>query len=316
MSKHHPLRLFSGEANKPLAQEIARYLDVPLGKCTTTLLPDSEIHVQINEPVREQDVFILQSCSAPVNDHLLELLLYVDALRRASAHSITAIIPYFPYARQERMSKGREAVSAKVVARMLETLGINRVIYMDIHAPAIQGFFNVPIDPLTALPVFAEYFQKSELIDPVIVAADVGRAKLAGKYAEVMGLPLVLMHKRRTSFESVKATHVVGEIQGRTPIVIDDMIASGSVLTQLDALIEAGARPEIHLAITHPILLPTALQRLNHPRIKELVVTNTIYVPPEKRHPKLTVLSVADLLADVILRIHEGRSVSSLLKLT
>ncbi len=316
MSKYHPLRLFSGTANEPLAQEIAQHLRITLGKCTTTHLPDSEIHVQIYEPVREHDIFFLQSCSAPVNDHLMELLLYVDAFRRASAHSITVVVPYFPYGRQERMSKGREAVSAKVVANMLESLGVNRVIYMDIHAAAIQGFFNVPIDPLSALPVMAEYFRQQDLADPVIVAADVGRAKLAGKYAEVMGLPLVLMHKRRTSFEAVKTTHVVGEIANRTPIVIDDMIASGSVLTQLEALVEAGAKPEIHLAITHPILLPSALQRLNHPYIKELVVTNTIYVPPEKQHPKLTVLSVAKLLADVILRIHEGRSVSSLLELT
>ncbi|HEY64049.1 MAG TPA: ribose-phosphate diphosphokinase [Caldilineae bacterium] len=312
----HPLRLFSGTANRPLAEEVAKCLGLTLGSCTTTHLPDTEIHVQINQAVRGEDIFIIQPCSAPVNEHLMELLLYVDAFRRASAHSITAVIPYFPYARQERMTRGREAISAKVVATMLEALGVSRVLFVDVHAPAIQGFFNIPVDPLSAVPILAEQFQTDEFRNAAIVAPDVGRAKLAGKYAEILGLPLVVMHKRRDSFESAHATHVVGDIKGKIPIVIDDLIASGSVLTQLPALVEAGAEPRIYLAITHPVLLPTALKRLDDPLIAKLVVTDTIYVPPEKRHPKLQIVSIAPLLADVIERIHHGRSISALLRLT
>lgn len=312
----HPLRVFSGTANRPLAEEVAHHLHIKLGRSTTTRLPDSEVHVMIDEVVRGQDVFIIQPCSAPVNEHLVELLLYVDAFRRASVHSVTVVMPYFPYARQDRMARGREAVSAKVVANMLETLGANRVIYVDIHNPAIQGFFNIPVDPLTALPILAEHFQGEKFRNAAVVAADVGRAKLAGKYAETLGLPLVIMHKRRESVEEAAATHVVGDIEGKIPIIVDDIIASGSVLTQVDALVEAGAQPEVYLAITHPVLLPSALERLEHPAIKELVVTNTIHIPPEKMHPKIRVVSVAPLLAEVIKRVHAGESVSPLLRLT
>ncbi len=312
----HPLRVFSGTANRPLAEEVARHLRIKLGRATTTHLPDTEIHVLIEEVVRGQDVFIIQSCSEPVNEHLMELLLYVDAFRRASVHSVTVVMPYFPYARQDRMARGREAISAKVVANMLEALGAHRVIYVDIHNPAIQGFFNIPVDPLSALPILVEQFRDERFRDAVIVAADVGRAKLAGKYAEALGLPLVIMHKRRESVEEVNATHIVGDIEDKIPIIIDDIIASGSVLTQVDALVEAGARPEVYLAVTHPVLLPSALERLEHPAVKELVVTNTIHIPPEKRHPKIRVASVAPLLAEVIKRVHSGESVSPLLRLT
>lgn len=309
----HSLCLFSGTANPPLAQAIAEQLGQPLGKCKTTLFPDSEIHVQIEECVRDQDVFILQTCSQPVNDHLMELLLFVDALRRASAHSITAVIPYFPYGRQERMAHGREAISAKVVATMLEALGTSRVVFVDAHSPALQGFFNIPVDPLSATPIIARYFLDERFANAAIVSPDVGRAKMAGKYAELLQLPLVVMHKRREEVGGVKVSHVVGDIEDKVPIVIDDIIASGSLLTELDALIEKGARKEIHLAITHPVLLPPALKGLDHPWIKELVVTDTIYIPPEKCHPKLKVISIAPLLAEVIRHIHEATSLSYLL---
>lgn len=313
---NHPLHLFTGTANRPLAEEIAQCLQQPLGSCTTTRLPDSEIHVQIDQVVRGEDIFFIQPCSEPVNEHLVEMLLYIDAFRRASAHSITLVIPYFPYARQERMTKGREAISAKVVATLIEALGASRVVFLDVHAPAIQGFFNIPVDPLTAVPILAEQFRREEFSNAAIVAADVGRAKLAGKYAEILGLPLVVMHKRRDSFESAHTTHVVGDIKGKIPIVIDDLIAGGSVLTQLSALVEAGAEPRVYLAITHPVLLPTALKRLDDPLIAELVVTNSILVPPHKQHPKLKIVSIAPLLANIIERIYRARSISSLLRLT
>ena len=191
MGTHHPLRIFSGTANRPLAEDVVSLLKTSLGKCSTTHLPDSEIHVMIDEAVRDQDVFIIQPCSDPVNDNLMELLLYIDAFRRASAHEITAVIPYYPYGRQERIGARREAISARVVATMLEAMRVARVVYFDVHAPATQGFFNIPVDPMTALPVLADYFRKPEFANAAIVSPDVGRAKFAGRYAESLGLPLV-----------------------------------------------------------------------------------------------------------------------------
>lgn len=307
------MRIFAGRANRPLAQAVAHRLGFPLSAVSITPLPDSEVHVQIDEPVRQKDVFVIQPCSAPVNDHLVELLLLVDAFRRASARSITAVIPYFPYSRQERMARGREAISARVVASMLE--GVNRVIYIHIHAEAIQGFFTVPVDQLPAYPILADYFRgKPFLEDAVIVAPDVGRARLAGKYAQALGLPLVIMQKRRESFSRVRTTHVVGDVRGKIPVLIDDIVASGSVLGQLPVLLEHGARPEVHLAITHPVLLPTALERLDEDWITELVVTDTILVPPAKRHPKLKIVSVAPMLAYAIRGVYHGESISPLWK--
>lgn len=314
---YHPLRIFSGSAHPELAKEIAQILGVSLGKATTRRLPDSEVHVMIDEVVRDQDIFFIQPCCAPVNDHLIETLLFLDAFRRASAHRVSVVIPYFPYARQERMAQGREAISARVVANMLEWLGSKRVIYVDIHNAAIQGFFNIPVDPLSALPLLANYFRKAEFENAAIVSPDVGRAGMAGKYAELLNLPLVVMHKRRTGFSHVETTHIVGDIQGRRPIIIDDVMAGGSVLKQIDALYENGAEGKAIFSITHPVLLPTALKRLEEDdRIEKLVVTNTIPVPPEKCHPKVEVLSIAPLLAEIIDHIYRGESISHRLVLS
>lgn len=307
----HPLRIFAGSSHPALAKEVTTILGVPLGRSTTRIFPDSEIFVQIDEAVRDQDVFFIQSCSAPVNDHLMELLLYLDAFRRASAHSISVVIPYFPYARQDRMSHGREAISARVVANLLENQGAARVIFFDIHNPAIQGFFNIPVDPLSAIRLLSDYYRKPEYRDAAIVSPDVGRASLAGKYASLLDLPLVIMHKRRSSPTDVKTTHIVGDISGHRPIIVDDLIAGGSVLKQIDDLYEHGAKGKACLAITHPILLPTALKRLDEDdRIEKLVVTNTIPVPSEKQHPKIEVLSIAPILAEIIFRIYSGISIS------
>lgn len=315
MGEHHPLRIFSGSANVPLAEAVAALAGTSLGQCKTTRLNDSEIHVMIEEVVRDQDVFIIQPCARPVNDNLMELILYVDAFRRASAHEITAVIPYYPYGRQERMANGREAISAKVVASMLEAMGVGRVIYFDIHSPATQGFFDVPVDPLSALPALVAYFDRPEFADAAIVSPDVGRAKFAGRYAEALDLPLVVMHKRRESEERVKASHVVGDIVGKIPIIIDDVIAGGSVLDELVALYKVGAREETYLAITHGVLLDSALKRLEDPRIKGLVISDTICQPESIRnHPKITVVSIASLLADVIQRIHLGKSIGDLME--
>jgi ribose-phosphate pyrophosphokinase len=316
LRKIEDVRLFSGSANRPLAKAVAQHLGINLSPLTITHLPDSEIHVQIDELVRHQDVFIIQPCPMPVNDNLIELLLSIDAFRRASARCINVITPYFPYARQDRMAHGREAISAKLVARALEMAGASRVIYVDIHALQIQGFFDIPVDPLTAMPSLASYFQNDpRFSQAVIVAPDVGRARLAGKYAEQLGLPLVIMHKRRLSFTETKAATVVGDIRGKTAILIDDMIAGGSVLNQIPALIEAGAISPIYLSITHPVLLPTAMERLKRDEIAELVTTDTIHIPPTKHHPKIKIQSIAPLLAEAVARIHCGETISPLLRL-
>ena len=314
MSNLHDLRIFTGSAHPELAKEITKIIGVPLSKCSTNLLPDSEIHVMIDEVVREQDVFFIQPCSVPVNDNLIEVFLYLDAFKRASANCVSLVMPYFPYARQDRMARGREFVSARVVAYILERLATRRVIFVDIHNRAIQGFFNIPVDPLSAVPLLADYFKKPEFENAAIVSPDVGRASMAGKYAERLNLPLVVMHKRRTGISETKTTHIVGDIKGRRPIVIDDLVAGGSVLKQIDALYDAGAEGKTYFSITHPVLLPSALEYLDvDERIEKLVVTNSIPVPIEKMHPKLEVISIAGMLAEIIKRIHCGESISPLL---
>lgn len=313
----YPLQIFSGSAHPALAAEVASILGTTVGKSTTRRLADSEIHVMIDEVVRGHDIFFVQPCSVPVNDNLMETLLYLDAFRRASAHSISVVIPYFPYARQDRMAGGREAISARVVANLIETMGAARVIYVDIHNRATQGFFNIPVDPLSAIPLLADYFHKPEFANAAIVSPDVGRAGMAGRYAERLNLPLVVMHKRRTGFSSVETTHVVGDITGHRPIVIDDLMAGGSVLKQIDALYDRGAVGKAYFAITHPVLLPSALEILDQDeRIEKLITTNTLPLPPEKQHPKIEVLSVASTLAEIISRIHRGVSISEKLILS
>lgn len=307
----HPLRIFAGSSHPTLAKEVTQILDVPLGKSTTRKFADSETYVTIDEVVRDQDIFLIQTCSSPVNENLMEILLYLDAFRRASAHSISLVIPYFPYARQDRMARGREAISARVVANLLENQGAARVIFFDIHNPAVQGFFNIPVDPLSAISLLADYYRKPEYRNSAIVSPDVGRASLAGKYAGLLDLPLVIMHKRRSSPSEVKTTHIVGDIRGRRPIIVDDLIASGSVLEQVNDLYQQGAVGKACLAITHPVLLKSALKRLSDDdRIEKLVVTNTIPVPQEKRNQKLVVLSIAPILAEIIYRIYSGISIS------
>lgn len=307
-----PLQIFAGTSHPELAVEIAHTLNIPLGLSTTTILPDGEYHVRIDEVVRKKDVFLLQTGSHPVNDHIMETLLYLDAFRRGSVNSVTLVMPYYPYARQERMARGRESLSARVMADLLQSQGVNRVILVDIHAPAIQGFFSVPVDPLSAVPLLSNYFRRSEFANATIVSPDVGRAKVAGKYAELTGLPLAIIHKRRESFSESKVTHLVGEVRGRQPIIIDDILAGGSVLRELDVLYDNGAEGKAYFAITHPVLLPKALKMIeNDERIGKVVVTNTLPVPEEKRlGNKIEVITIAPLLAGIIEDIHEGRSIS------
>ena len=306
-------RLFAGRANPSLAAEVAERLGVELGKMTTSTFVEHEVHVQLDESVRGTDIFLIQPTCQPVNDSLMELLVAIDTMRRASARSITAVVPYFGYGRQDHKSTGREPISAKLVANLLTTAGADRLISVDLHAAQIQGFFDIPADHLTAVTTLADYVRSRDFEDPVVVSPDVGRAKVAERYADLLGVPLVMMHKRRSGIggREVKVVEIVGDVRGRTPIIIDDMMASGSVYQQADALVNAGSEPAV-LAVTHPVLVGPALERLDRPTIREVVVTNTVPVPDEKRlGGKITVLSIAPLLADAIYRIHTNQSVSA-----
>ena len=307
------LRLLAGSANPELAKEIAMTLGVELGKISISPFPNSETRVQIEESIRGTDVYIIQPTCQPSNDHLMELLLTIDAMKRASVRQITAVIPYFGYGRQDKKSTGREPISAKLVADLLTVAGANRIVAVDLHAAQIQGFFDIPADHLTALTTLADHFKQKQIDNGVIVAPDAGRVKLAEKYSNILGFPLALMHKRRTGVggREVEAAGIVGDVAGKNPIIVDDEIATGgTVLEQVAALEMAGSKPA-YISVTHPVLAGAAPERLRHPAIREVVVTNTIPVPAEKQaNGKIEVLSIAPLLAEAILRIHQHRSVS------
>ena len=310
-------RLFAGRANPALAKEIAGILGVEMGKITIGPFPNSETRVQIEESIRGTDIYIVQPTSEPANENLMELLITIDAMKRASARQITAIIPYFGYARQDHKTTGREPISAKLVANLLTTAGASRVMAIDLHVPQIQGFFDIPMDHLTALTTLANYFRDKQIENGVIVAPDVGRAKLAEKYAKILRLPLAIMHKRRNGADGqdVEFVELVGDVKGKTPIIIDDEIATGgSIYEQAQALADAGAKPA-YVSIAHAVLVGPALERLKHPSIREVVTTDTIPVPAEKRlDGKIEVLSIAPLLAQAILRVHLHKSVSQVFR--
>ena len=311
------IKIFSGMANNPLAAEIADLLGTGLGDVSIQEAPDSETLVMVNESVRGCDVYVVQPTSAPVNDNLMHLLLIIDALRRASAKRITAVIPYFGYSRQERMAHGREPISAKVVADMLQSVGVDRIILTDIHAPAMQGFFNIPLETLSAVPLIIDYLKQRDLSDSVIVAPDVGRAKLAERYAESLGVPLALIHKARESATTSRIVGMIGDLKGKYPIIIDDIISTGGTIVETaHAVINAGAKPLLCLAAVHGLLAGSAPDRLNQDFINEVVLTDTVHIPPDRRTPNMTILSVAQLFAEAIDRSHNEKSVSGLYLLT
>lgn len=314
----HPMHIFSGSKFPQLAEEIAILLHVELGMATTTFLPDSEIHVKLDEVVRGHDIYYIQTMTAPFNDSIMEMLLYIDAFRRASANKINIMLPYYPYARQERMSKGRESISARVIADLIETMGATRISFIDIHNPAIQGFFKIPVDPISAIQVICNHLAESDLTNSIIVSPDVGRTSLAAKYAERLQLPLAVMHKRRESFEETKTIHIVGDIKGKRPILIDDLIAGGSILKQLDFLYENGVTEKSWLAITHPVLLPTAINAIiDDERVERVIVTNSLPLEEQaKKCAKIEQISIAPLLAEIIRRIYQGESISNQLILS
>ncbi len=304
------IKIFTGNANRPLAQRIAEELGLPLGQAQVERFPDGEIRVRLLESVRGEDVFLVQPTSPPVNDHLMELLLLADAVRRSSAERINAVIPYFGYARQDK-TQGREPISAKLVAGLLEAVGVERVIAVDLHAPQIQGFFDIPVDHLSAVRLFAEYLEARRLTEgSVVVSPDAGRAEEARRLAERLGLPLAMLAKRRHGPKETSVTYVIGEVAGLRPILIDDIVSTGGTIRRgLEALLEAGARPEALVLATHPVLVGEAHKNLAHPAIREVVFTDTIPL----KEGGYTVISVAGLLAQAIRRVHTHESVSALI---
>ena len=310
------LRIFSGSAHPALAAHIARELGLPLGQLHLSRFADGEVRVKIEESARGMDVFIVQPTSAPVNDNLMELLILVDAFRRASAKRITLVIPYYGYARQDKKIKPREPVTARLVADLITTAGANRILSLDLHAKQIQGFFQMPLDHLYAGPLLGEYFQKKGLSDgdTVVVSPDTGGVGRARAMAEMLHAPIAIIAKRRPEPNQVEVMEIIGDVQGKTCVMVDDMIdTGGSIVSGACALLERGAK-RVVACCTHPVLSGTALERIEESPIAELVVTDTIPLPEARRAlcRKLTVLSVAPLLASAIARIHTDDSVSEL----
>jgi ribose-phosphate pyrophosphokinase len=314
LSESKELKLFAGLGNPKLCQAIAEWLEIPLGDVQIEQFPDGETYVQYQESVRGTDAFIIQPTCFPVDTNLVQLLLMVDALRRASADRITAVMPYFGYARQEKKDKPREAIAAKLVADVLTAAGADRVIALDLHSDAIQSFFNIPLDHLTALGMFAEYFQAKDLEDVVIVSPDEGRVKKARNLVRLLNAPLAVGYKHHEFHGHTEITDLAGDVRGKTPIILEDMITTGgSMIECVNALIDHGAKPEIYIAASHGVLAAQAANRLNdHPAIAEVVITDSVPLPPEKQRSKIKQLSIAPMLGEAIRRVNQAMSVSSL----
>jgi ribose-phosphate pyrophosphokinase len=306
------LQIFSGTANLGLTEEIAQHVGVPLGLAEVKRFSDGEINIYIGESVRGADVFIVQPICCPANENLMELLIMMDALKRASAKSINTVLPYYGYARQDRKTRARDPITAKLVADLLTTAGANRVITMDLHAGQIQGFFNIPVDHLKSLPILAKYFEQKGLTDAVVISPDMGGVTRARELAERLQLPIAIIDKRRPEQNVAQVMSIIGKVKGKTVIMLDDIIdTAGTIAKGATALLEQGAR-EVYACCTHPVLSGPALERLAASPITEIVVTNTIPVTAEKKLDKIRVLSVAPLIGDAIIRIHEELSVSKL----
>jgi ribose-phosphate pyrophosphokinase len=306
------MQVFAGTSNPELAEGVVRHLGIELGNVKIRKFANGEIYVRYLQSVRGADVFIVQSICAPVNETLMELLIMVDAAKRASARSITAVISHYGYARQDKKSAAREPITAKLVADVLTVAGVSRVITMDLHQGQIQGFFNQPVNHLTALPILADYFESLNLEDMVVVSPDVGRAKACKKLSNMLGAGLAIMHKGRPEHNVAEITHVIGEVAGKNCIVADDMIdTAGSITEGAKALMAKGAK-SVYVTATHGIFSPPAYERIEAAPIQELIVTNTIPVPEDKQHGKIRVLSVAPLFAHAVQNVFNDESVSEL----
>ena len=309
------IKVFTCNSNRGLAEEIAGILGFSMGDSAVSKFSDGEISVQINETIRGADVYIIQSTSDPVNDSLMELLIMIDAMKRASAGRINAVIPYYGYARQDRKARARDPISAKLIANLLTTAGADRVVSMDLHCPQIQGFFDIPVDHLKGMPLLTNYYRKKfghDLNNFVVVSPDLGSVSRARAFATKLDIPLAIIDKRRPKANVSEIMNIIGNVEGKNVILVDDMIdTAGTLLNAAVALRERGAI-EVDACCTHPVLSGPALERIEKSPITELVVLNTIQLSEQKKIPKITQLSVAEIFAEAISRIHEGLSVSKL----
>ncbi|MCR8846648.1 ribose-phosphate diphosphokinase [Paenibacillus sp. SC116] len=309
------LKLFTCNSNPKLAQQIADYIGIPLGDANTNSFSDGEIQTNLHESVRGCDVYVVQSTCAPVNDNLMELLVMVDALKRASAKSINVVIPYYGYARQDRKARSRDPITAKLVANLIETAGAHRVITMDLHATQIQGFFDIPVDHLLGVPILAQYFRSKQMENVVVVSPDHGGVVRARKLADFLNAPLAIIDKRRPEPNVSEVMNIIGDIKGKTAIIIDDIIdTAGTIVLGANALVEAGVK-EVYAACTHPVLSGPAMQRIEDSPFKEVVVTDTIPVTHPNPSSKIRTLSVAPLMGEAIIRVHEEISISKLFEI-
>ncbi|MFG0331469.1 MAG: ribose-phosphate diphosphokinase [Phycisphaerales bacterium] len=312
------LKVFSGSATEQFGELVCRSLDLPVGRCSCERFPDGEIIVKIDEDVRGRDCFVVQSTCYPVNENLMELLIFIDSLRRASAKRITAVMPYFGYARQDRKDEGRVPITAKLVANLITQAGAQRVLTVDLHAAQIQGFFDLPVDHLTAAPVFHEYFQsrREELGDIVLVSPDVGNVKVANMFASILGGDLAIIDKRRRSGKDVVAVNVVGEVKNRTVLMVDDMISTAGTMCEAAQLVMDRGAKRVIIAATHGVLVGLAMERLANAPIDEIVLTDTIPLGARCKPiaHKLTELSIAGLIGQAIHRIHHDMSISAMFR--
>ncbi len=312
MSPTDRLTIFTGNANRKLAQDICGYLEIPLGDAAVSRFSEGEIHVKINQDVRGRDVFVVQPTAPLPNDHLMELLIMIDALKRASARRITAVIPYFGYARQDRKDQPRVPITAKLVANLITTAGADRVLTIDLHAGQIQGFFDIPLDHLFAINILTQYFIPAKLNNIVVVCPDVGGIKMARAYSKRLNAGLAVVDKRRINDSKTEVMNIMGEVKGKNVVLVDDVIATGSsVLEAVGALKQEGAK-DIYAAITHAVLSGNAVEKIGRSALTKLIITDTIFLDPKGKTDKIEVLSVADLLGEAIRRIHNEESVSSL----
>jgi ribose-phosphate pyrophosphokinase len=310
------LKVFTGRANPQLAQKVCDYLQIPLGRGRTELFPDGELIVRVEEDVRGRDCFVMQPTSHPVNAHLMELMIWIDTLRRASASRVTTVIPYFGYARQDRKDEGRTPITAKLVANLLERAGADRVVAVDMHAAQVQGFFDIPVDHLNAGPVIIKWFKSLKLKNVVFVSPDVGNVKRAQVYANMLGGEICIIDKRRRSGSQADAVHIIGDVDGKNVIMVDDMITTaGTVVSAVQILRDHGAA-DIYMSATHAVFAPPAMERLAKCPFTKLAVTDTIPIGTraDAIRDRLVVLSVSELLGEAIHRIHHNASVSELFK--
>lgn len=315
LTENSRLRLLSGSANVPLAQEVARYLGMDLGPMVRKRFADGELYIQIQESIRGCDVYLLQPTCRPVNDHLMELMIMIDACRRASARQITAVIPYYGYARADRKTAGRESISAKLVANLITQAGASRILAMDLHSAQIQGYFDIPLDHVYGSPVLLDYLISKQLHDIVVVSPDVGGVARARAFAKKLNdAPLAIIDKRRQAHNVAEVMNVIGDVAGKTAVLVDDMIDTAGTITEGARLLRKEGARQVYACATHAVFSPPAIERLSSGLFEEVIITNTIPMPEDQRFKQLTVLSVANLLGETIWRIHEDSSVSSMFR--